>query len=38
MRGTAQLFILEDGGFPTRHYFMSAVRGALQQAGVDQSK
>jgi len=37
LRGTAQgpLFIL---GFLTHHYFVSAVRGALQKAGVDQSK
>ena len=40
LRGTARgpLFILEDGSLLTRHYFVSAVRGALQTAGVDQSK
>ena len=38
--GTSQgpLFILEDGNFLARHYFVSVVRGALQKAGVDQSK
>ena len=40
LHGTARgpLFILEDGSFLTCHYFVSAVRGALQKAGVDQSK
>ena len=40
MRGRAQgpLFILEDGRFLTRQYFVTAVRGALQRAGVNQSK
>ena len=40
LHGTARgpLFILEDSSFLTRHYFVSAVRGALQKAGVDQAK
>ena len=39
-RGTAQgpLIMLEDGSFLTRQYFVSAVRDALQRAGIDQSK
>ena len=38
--GNAQgpLFILEDGNFLTPHYFVSAVKDALQRAGVDQTR
>ena len=32
------LFILEDESFLTPHYVMSAVRDALQRAGVDQTR